>query len=486
MRTRGQLGLVGLAVGVTLMLLAGCAPCNILPIPGGGPEIQFWAEEDVVPPGGCTMLHWQVSSGEQYPVFLNGREVAPEGEEEVCLEGPTSYELVVGVPGGSVSQTVSVQVEEPGPEGPPPEGGPEVINLIVDPDVIPHGGCAMLHWEVLPPEFPVFINGQEVEPVGEREECPEGTVTYELLVEAPGGPQVRTATLHVEVGPGTEPPPPASATATQPPPVATASAAPPQAPTATPPPPAQPTATTQSPPSGADVWPSDLYPDSQPQGNIWVRIVNNGPETLTNKKVRISGSQTRSTKTTPPTASGQNILGQDYTINLAPGQQQNINLGWQVDLSQYNYEFQVDVQAVDFTDPSTGNNSYTESFQLAAPQTSGTDLAMTDLYADKLLNGTVYGRITNREGAALTNVTVSFSCQWAKTAYGATFGLNESMGPRNMTITGPLPPGQDTPFNTYITVDLTQYWYNMTCTVNVPFSDPNTANNTYNETLAKP
>jgi hypothetical protein len=111
---------------------------------------------------------------------------------------------------------------------------------------------------------------------------------------------------------------------------------------------------------------------------------------------------------------------------------------------------------------------------------------MTDLYPDKLLNGTVYGRITNRGPGTLTNVVVSFSCQWAKTAYGATFGLNESMGPRNMTITGPLPPGQDTPFNTYITVDLTQYWYNMTCTVNVPFSDPDTANNTYNETLAKP
>src|SRR4030043_475285 len=156
MRKRGQVGLVGLAVGVTLLLLAGCAPCSILPISGGGPQIQFWAEQEVVPPGGCTRLHWQVSSGEQYPVFLNGGEVAPEGEEEVCLDEPTTYELVVGVPGGSVSQTVSIQVEEPGPEG-----GPEVINLIVDPDVITRGGCAMLHWEIAPPEWPVFVNGQE-------------------------------------------------------------------------------------------------------------------------------------------------------------------------------------------------------------------------------------------------------------------------------------------------------------------------------------
>jgi hypothetical protein len=110
------------------------------------------------------------------------------------------------------------------------------------------------------------------------------------------------------------------------------------------------------------VRPSDLYPDNQPQGNIWVRVVNDGPTTLSNKKVRIGGSYTRSTLTSPPTASGANIAPADYTINLAPGQQQNINLGWQIDLTQYNYDFTVTVTAVDFTDPNTGNNSYKESF----------------------------------------------------------------------------------------------------------------------------
>jgi hypothetical protein len=246
MRGRRQLGLLGLAVGVTLLLLAACAPCSILPIPGGGPQIQFWASEGTVPPGGCTLLHWQVSSGEQYPVFLNGREVAPEGEEEVCLEEPTTYELVVGVPGGSVSQTVSIQVEGQS-EGPPPEepgagGGPEAVVLVVAPDVIAPGGCAILHWEVQPPEWPVFINGEELPPIGEREECPAATTTYELTVEAPGGVGGKSVTLHVEgAGPGPEPTPqpPAQPTATQPPPAQ---------PTATQPPPTQPTAT-QPPPT---------------------------------------------------------------------------------------------------------------------------------------------------------------------------------------------------------------------------------------------
>ena len=253
MRGRGQLGLMGLAIGLAVLLLAGCAPCGVLPIPGAGPEIQFWAEHGAVPPGGCTILHWQVSSGEQYPVFLNGREAPPEGEQEVCLDEPTTFELVVGAPGGSVSQTVSIQVEGPPPEEPGREGGPEQIILVVEPDTIPQGGCAMLHWEVLPPEFEAFINGQGVPPIGEREECPQSTTTYELTVEAPGGPQQRGVTLHVEGGgpapePTPKPPAPPAATATTPPAAQpTATTPPPAQPTATTPPPAQPTATTPPP-----------------------------------------------------------------------------------------------------------------------------------------------------------------------------------------------------------------------------------------------
>jgi len=242
----------------------GCSLSDLLPAPPGGPEIQFWASPDVVPPGGCSLLRWDVSGAEEYPVFFDGREVPPSGDEEVCLDRTETFELVVGAPGGSVRETVTVRVEgepgepppeeappeepppaEPPPEEPPHEGGPEALVLLVDPDAIPQGGCAMLHWEVHPPEFSVFVNGQEVPPIGEREECPQQTATYELEVDAPGGPHRRTVTLNVEAGPGPEPPPPPAATATQPPPAQ---------PTATQPPPAQPTATTFVPRWGQCSW----------------------------------------------------------------------------------------------------------------------------------------------------------------------------------------------------------------------------------------
>jgi len=389
MRERRLLALAGAALAAALVLLAACAPSSVPPMPEAGPEITFWADQEVVPPGGCTMLHWDVVSSGEVPVFLQGRPVDPFGDEEICVGEPTTFELIVEAPEGPIGQAITIQVEgefegpppeepgpgEPPPEGPGPEGELERVMFVVDPDVIPQGECALLHWEVAPSDlpWPVFINGQEVPSNGERMECPEGTTTYELFIEVPGGPEQRTATLHVEGGgPGPEPTPPQSA---PPPPTAATSA---------PTPPAQPTATQQpSAPTGvtADVRPSDLYPDKQPKGVIWVRVVNDGPGTLSNKRVRISGSVTRGTKTAIPSASGNNLGPQEFTINLAPGQQQNINLGlgWDIDLNQYDYEFTVKVEAVDFTDPKGGNNSYKESFKAAAPPAQG-DLVLEDAF----------------------------------------------------------------------------------------------------------
>ena len=99
----------------------------------------------------------------------------------------------VPLPGGEV------------PGGPAPGGELQLV-LVADPDMVPQGGCAMLHWEVAPPgEYRVLLNGQEVPPMGEQQVCPPGTTTYELRVETPGGPQTRTATVNVGGGPGVGP-----------------------------------------------------------------------------------------------------------------------------------------------------------------------------------------------------------------------------------------------------------------------------------------
>jgi hypothetical protein len=158
-----------------------------------------------------------------------------------------------------------------------------------------------------------------------------------------------------------------------------------------PPPAAAPTPTPTAPaqvippaplPSGAtaDITPTDLYPDNQPKGVMWARITNNGPDILTNNKVTVTLSQSRSTLTVPPVVDSSTGWAIDYTLNLAPGQTQTVNLGWTIDTSLYRYDFTVTVAAVDFTDPNSGNNTYTESVEpimasLALTNASGADIS---------------------------------------------------------------------------------------------------------------
>jgi hypothetical protein len=451
--------------------------------------INLMVEPDGIPAGECAMLFWEVVPPGEWPVLLDGQEVPPVGEQEVCPGNTTTYELFVEAPGGPQERTVTLHVEgEPEPE-PPPEGeGIEFINLVVEPDVIPAGACAMLFWEVVPPEgeWPVLLNGQEVPHVGEQEVCPGDTTTYELLVEALGGPQERTVTLHVEGEP--EPGQPS-----EPPPASPATPAPPSAS------PARPAPT--SPPSGglsADVRPSDLYADKQPHGTVWVRITNDGPGTLTNKKVEINGWGTAYLRTTAGGAS-VSYPATDFTLNLAPGQTQTINLGWQIDTSLYKYDLNVIVKVKDFTDPNSSNNGYAESIvptvPVATPTPSGappgggswgvltTDLAVTDLFADKLVQGKVYARLTNHGPDSLSNVSVQLSCSQERTEY--TSGTKVAAVSLN-TLTLSLNPGQTKAFDTGLSVETTKYWYKITCSTQVSFKDPNTANDSYTETIPPP
>jgi hypothetical protein len=137
-------------------------------------------------------------------------------------------------------------------------------------------------------------------------------------------------------------------------------------PPAQPPPPAQiiPPAPL---PSGvtADVTPTDLYPDNQPKGVMWIRITNNGPDALTNKKVTVTVSQSRSTLTVPPVVDSSTGPPIEYVLGNLPGETYNYSLGWQIDTSHYRYDFTVTVTPVDFTDPNSSNNTYKESVEPA-------------------------------------------------------------------------------------------------------------------------
>jgi hypothetical protein len=438
------------------------------PPEGQGVEfINLVVEPDVIPPGGCAVLHWEVVPPGEWLVFLNGQEVPHVGEQEVCPEETTTYELLVEAPGEPQVRTTTLHVEgEPEPEG----ERVEFINLVVEPDVIPPGGCAVLHWEVVPPgEWLVLLDGQEVPHVGEQEVCPEETTTYELLVEAPGEPQVRTATLHVEGEPEPEQPP-----------------TPPAGPTPTSPPSGPPS------PQTVDLAVTDLYPDNLPKGKVYVRITNNGPASLTNASVELKcGGQGTPLGGQPPWSHVESptIL----TISLNPGQTNAFQTNVAVDTTQYSYDVWCAVSPKTLSDPNTSNNKYSEAISSQAPPVltpiilPSADLAVTDLYPQNQPQGEVYARITNHGPDSLTNVSAVLKCTAVKTDY-STGATTTQANSYPVSITLSLNPGQTKAFSTRILIDTSKYWYKMTCSIEVPFDNLNTnkSNDSYSETIPSP
>jgi hypothetical protein len=468
---------------VAILALIGLTGCTIIigevPEPEEPPEmrIALSADRTRLQSGECATLEWNVQGG--FGVELNGQPVERSGQKQVCPEETTTYWL--GLDTGETMERREVTIivegaeqppppEEQPPEEPPPQGqGVEFINLMVEPDVIPPGGCALLHWEVVPPEWPVLLDGQEVSPVWEQEVCPAGTTTYELLVEAPGEPQVRTVTLHVEGEPEPEQPPTPSA-----------------GPTPTSPPSGPPS------PQTVDLAVTDLYPDNLPKGKVYVRITNNGPASLTNASVELKcGGQGTPLGGQPPWSHVESptIL----TISLNPGQTNAFQTNVAVDTTQYSYDVWCAVSPKTLSDPNSSNNRYSEAISSQAPPVltpiplPSADLAVTDLFPQNQPQGEVYARVTNHGPDSLTNVSAVLKCTAVKTDYstGATTTQAKSYP---VSITLSLNPGQTKAFSTRILIDTSKYWYKMTCSIEVPFDNLNTnkSNDSYSETIPSP
>jgi len=86
----GIIGLILLVVLISKIIPAGPASAP------GPAEVAFWADRDVIAPGECTILHWEVPGAERVILYGPGfdyLQVPAAGEREVCLEETTRYEL---------------------------------------------------------------------------------------------------------------------------------------------------------------------------------------------------------------------------------------------------------------------------------------------------------------------------------------------------------------------------------------------------------
>jgi hypothetical protein len=118
--------------------------------------------------------------------------------------GPAGPQPGIGVPN---NQPGGPQPGGPQPGGPQPGGvqpGGVQIDFYADSLMLQSGQCTNLHWAVQG-AFSVRLDGQPVDPNGQRQVCPQATSTYRL--EADAGDHMELREVMIQVGGGNTPVP---------------------------------------------------------------------------------------------------------------------------------------------------------------------------------------------------------------------------------------------------------------------------------------
>jgi hypothetical protein len=99
------------ALAILLFIgLLGVVSCSVLSTAEAQIGIELWSNEEIVAPGECSVIHWEVSNAEAYPIFFNGEEVLSTGQEMVCPEQTTEFKLVVLAPSGPDEKSLTIFV----------------------------------------------------------------------------------------------------------------------------------------------------------------------------------------------------------------------------------------------------------------------------------------------------------------------------------------------------------------------------------------
>ncbi|MBM3705541.1 MAG: hypothetical protein FJW66_03350 [Actinobacteria bacterium] len=106
----------------------------------------------------------------------------------------------------------------------------------------------------------------------------------------------------------------------------------------------------------ADLYLLKVFADSQPQGNVFIQILNNGPDELVNQKILVTVIEEKATYFDPPTASASSGPGFALEISVKPGSPVETPIGFSFDATQNKYRYEVTIEPVGFVDPNPGNN----------------------------------------------------------------------------------------------------------------------------------
>jgi hypothetical protein len=248
-----------------------------------------------------------------------------------------------------------------------------------------------------------------------------------------------------------------------------------------------PTTATSPPPPGAtevDLAVTDLFPESLPAGPVSLRVTNNGPAAVTNAVIDLSCS----VNITPPGGIpyGHGV-GSQITVTLNPGQTAAFPSGISIDTNQGTSDVTCEItMPPGWSGDNPGNNSFSETYLVTlTPSFLTADIAVTDIYPDNWPNGKLFARVMNFGPDSISGQTLELGCSYIKHEYLPPHG-QQTIAVAPALITPTLNKGDTAIYDVHINVQGTQYWYDVTCNVSVPFNDPNIANNSYNEVFPPP
>jgi hypothetical protein len=389
----------------------------------GVASIQFFVDEDPLVTASAEGGRLGTAMVEWNPAEPGTYTISARG---VDSQGNVGSEATSTVTVGELPQASPTVPLAPEPATPGPVADVS-IDFTADHTNLVRGECAILRWTVEGGEA-AHLNDEPVPLSGEREVCPEATAAYVLAIyvgEGPPSPPVAERELLITVGePEAITPSPTRA-------APTATTAPP-APTPTAPPPPPTIVSLQANPSSIT--------EGQSTTISWAVEGAISAVYFDGEGVRDHDSRPKRPQQT-----------RTYTLRaVGPGGETTRDV------------------TVTVTHP-----------QPTSTPISAADLAITDLRAVPPSHE-VLGDLTNHGPGTISNATVQLSCQWDQ--YDTIENMHHTgQLPSMPIIISSLSPGQTQEFNTDITVSPGQYDIDFSCTVQVPFDDPNLSNNTRSE-----
>ena len=169
------------------------------PPPASKPDPNLRADSSYINQGQCTTIRWDIDGVMAVFFVENGNQTGVGGHDtrNVCPNQTTTYVLrVMYMDGSTTDFPITINVNP---------NGDYTMNFWADNTNISAGQCTTLRWDVRNVQA-VYLNGEGVPGVSQRDVCPGQTTTYTLTATKMDGTQdSRQVTINVSGG---QPPPP--------------------------------------------------------------------------------------------------------------------------------------------------------------------------------------------------------------------------------------------------------------------------------------